>query len=103
MVDTVWRNSEVVTKERLAEELIAHEAELANDFYGRIVLRNCNIAHYRRKQAVWQEKMATAEKTRELFQDILEDVQTDVNTGSRKRKKNKETVLPLIVNKKRKK
>jgi nucleolar protein 9 len=71
VMDALWRSSEVAVKESLAEELIAHEAELTEDFYGRIVMRNCNVAHYRRKQAVWQER---APNTLELFHDILDDV-----------------------------
>ena len=76
VMDVVWRFSEVTVKDSLAEELIAHEAEIAEDFYGRIVMRNCNLAHYRRKhRAVWQDKGPTTANTpRELFHDIIDDV-----------------------------
>ena len=88
VVDAIWRSSEVSVKKNLVEELLTHEAELADDFYGRIVLRNCNIAHYRRKQAVWQNESA-ADNTRKLFRDILDDESTaDLDEG-RKRKRNK--------------
>ena len=84
-MDAIWRNSEVAVKEMLVEKLLTHEAELADDFYGRIVLRNCNVAHYRRKQAVWQKELV-ATNTRELFHDILEDESTAASEGRRKRK-----------------
>ena len=107
-MDAIWRNSEVTAKEKLAEQLITHETELGNDFYGRIVLRNCNVAHYRRKQTVWQEKMATASKTREMFHDLFEGVQSDdVSKGSQKRGKHDRTkseeTLSDSLKKKRKK
>ena len=109
-MDAIWRASEVSVKESLAEELIAHEAELAEDFYGRIVMRNCNVAHYRRKQAVWQEKVATATKTKELFHDILTDLSTTDTCGPSSKKKRKcnsdiltEDGLPELSGKRRKK
>ena len=87
VVDAVWRNCEVSKKEILAQELLSHENELSDDFYGQIVLRNCNIAHYRRKQAVWQEKEKATEKTWELFQDILDEPAEQRKAGMGKRKK----------------
>ena len=87
-MDAIWRNSEVAVKERLAEELLTHEAELADDFYGRIIMRNCNIAHYRRKQSIWQKESAVT-KTQELFRGILEDESTAALEGRRKRKMRK--------------
>ena len=101
VMDALWRSSDVTVKESLAERLIAHEAELTEDFYGRIVMRNCNVAHYRRKQAVWQEKAPNA---LELFEDILDDV----NAPSSKRRKcsNRALVedsLPDLPRKKKKK
>ena len=71
-------------KESLAQELLSHKHELSEDFYGRLVLRNCNIVHCRRKQGGWQEKERASERTRELFRDILEE---PVEEGKRKRKR----------------
>ena len=96
VMDAIWRNSQVTVKESLAEELLAHEAELADDFYGRIVMRNCNIAHYRRKQAVWQKESA-ATNTRELFRDILEEESTATVEGRRKRKTRKVDTVDVGV------
>ena len=63
----------MATKESLVEELLKHEEELTADFYGRIVMRNCNVNHYKRRQVVWEKKMETVTSTRQLFRDILED------------------------------
>ena len=52
---------------------MAHEDELLANYFGKIVLRNCNISHYKKKQGTWRNMEGAAEKRRELFQDILED------------------------------
>jgi hypothetical protein len=61
VVDVLWRQSEVQRKQ---------------DFYGKIVLRNCNTSHYKKKQAAWQDGERATERRRELFQDIIEDKAT---------------------------
>lgn len=71
VVDVLWRMSEVSKKEDLAVLLLAHEEELTADFHGSIVLRNCNIAHFRKKQAGWLDQQRAAGRKREIFQDIL--------------------------------
>ena len=60
-------------KESLAKELLSHEEELAESFYGGIVLRNCNIANYRKKQSSWKSGQLHEERKRELFRDIMSD------------------------------
>lgn len=72
----------------MAKLLLAHEEELSADFHGSIVLRNCNIAHFRKKQAGWLEQQKAAEKKRELFQDLLDEGgQSSVAGSGRKRKR----------------
>ena len=73
VVDVLWRQSVVQRKQELAEQLIAHEDELLTSYYGKIILRNCNISHYKNKQAAWQDVERAAERKRELFEDILGD------------------------------
>ena len=73
VVDVLWRQSEVQQKQELAEQLIIHEEDLSSNYYGKIILRNCNIAHYKKKQQAWQDVERATEKKRDLFQDILED------------------------------
>ena len=66
----LWRQSKVQQKQELAEQLIAHD-ELFTNYYGKIILRNRNISHYKKKQAVWQDVERATERRRELFHDIL--------------------------------
>lgn len=87
MVDTLWQVSEVSKKEELAKVLLAHEEELSADFYGSIVLRNCNITHFRKRQEGWLESQRAASKKRELFQDLLGDVDTVSSEARNKRKR----------------
>ena len=86
-MDAVWRSSDISVKESLAEELMAHEEELADSFYGRIVMRNCNVAHYKRRQSVRDGAAAAATNTRKLFHDILEDESECVVAAGREGRK----------------
>ena len=88
VVDVLWRQSEVQRKQELAEQLIAHKDELYANYYGKIMLRNFNISHYKKKQAAWQDVERATEKRRELFQDIIED-QPTVTVKETKRTKAK--------------
>ena len=81
VVDTVWRHSQLDRKEEIAKLLLAHEDELSADFHGSIVLRNCNIAHFRKKQEGWAEQQRAASRKRELFQDLLEEGGQSSATG----------------------
>lgn len=69
-------------KESLVQELLTHEGSLGDSFYGRIVLRNCNVTHYKRKQAAWQSGQQAAERKRELFRDIVTDDVTSNNVAT---------------------
>ena len=86
VVDILWRQCEIGRKDQLAKLLLTHEEELADDFYGQIVLRNCNITHYKKKQDVWRDKERAAEKRRNLFEEIIgEEEQLVPKTKKRKR------------------
>lgn len=89
-MDAIWRNSDVTVKDNLAEKLLVHNAELSDNFYGRIVLRNCNIGQYKRKRALWQKEGEATDKTQELFHEILEDGPTATfEMGQWKKRKRK--------------
>ena len=87
VVDAVWRTSQVSKKEEMAKVLLAHEEELNTDFYGSIVLRNCDIANFSKQQGAWLEHQRAAERTAErkkaLFQDLLKEGHQDSASGSR--------------------
>ena len=89
--DMLWRMSEIGKKEELATVLLAHEEELTANFHGNIVLRNCNIAHFRKKRAGWLELQKTTDKRREIFHDILTVCSSEEggNATASKRKRNR--------------
>ena len=84
VVDVLWRQSEVQQKQDLAEQLIANEEELLTNYYGKIILRNCNISHYKKKQQVWQSVERAIERKRELFRDILDSDLQGRRAGERR-------------------
>ena len=87
VVDTLWRQCEIGRKDQLAKQLLIHEEELTDDFYGQIVLRNCNITHYKKKQDVWRDKERAAEKKRNLFEEIIGE---EEKLGPKKKKRKRE-------------
>ncbi len=87
VVDALWRNCEIVHKDQLAQSLLSCEEELSNEFYGQIVLRNCNIAHYKRKQDSWREEERVEDKKRALFEDIIGENSVAQTVPRKKRKK----------------
>ena len=109
VVDVLWRQSEVQRKQELAEQLIAHEDELFTNYYGKIILRNCNISHYKKKQAAWQDVERATDRKRELFEDILGEkaqVRSKEDNGTKvgkKRGRSREDELKLKIGTKHRK
>ena len=60
-------------KEAITQELALSEQQLNGNFYGRIVLRNCGVEHFKRKDKTWHEKEQKAAKKRKLLEEILEE------------------------------
>lgn len=92
VVDVVWQKCQVDRKEGIAAILLANEEELSADFHGGIVLRNCDIAHFRKKQAGWLEGQKAVSKRRELFEDILGEGSGQGVVASRGKKRKKSDV-----------
>ena len=88
VVDVVWTHSELGRKEQLATVLLANEGRLTTDYYGGIVLRNCNIAQYRKQQAGWLDRQKAAGKKRQLFEELLNE---EHQIAAPKKKKKKKT------------
>ena len=85
MVDVIWGQSQITRKEELARLLLVHEEDLAADFYGSIVLRNCNIASFRKTQRGWQEEELAASRKRDMFEDILGEGVAVVGVGEKRK------------------
>src|SRR4051812_13095368 len=61
----------------MADEFLQHERSLRDNFYGKFVLRNCRIDHFKRKKGDWMEKEKRVEVKKALFADILEGAQSE--------------------------
>lgn len=53
------------------KELLEGKRKLQDSPYGRIVLRNCKIEEFERKEEEWITSQAHIERKRALFADIL--------------------------------
>ena len=104
-MDEIWGRSEVSRKEEIATLLLAHEEELAVDFYGGIVLRNCNIAHFKKRQAGWIQEQETAKKKRDIFKDIISEEGAGGAVGvaalRKKRTASREDIVPPAKHRKK--
>lgn len=73
VVEACWRNAEVNYKRAITEELALSEQQLKANFYGKFVLRNCGVEHFKRKDKSWHEQEQKAAKKMKLLEDILEE------------------------------
>ena len=72
-METCWSQAEVNYKEAITQELALSEHQLTSNFYGRIVLKNCGVEHFRRKDKTWHEKEQKAARKRKLLEEIFEE------------------------------
>jgi len=73
VVEACWRNAEVSYKKAITEELAQSEQQLKANFYGKFVLRNCGVEHFKRKDKSWHEQEQRTAKKMKLLHDILEE------------------------------
>jgi len=52
-------------------ELSNHQIELAQDYFGRFVLKNCKVEQYKKKKDAWLYNEIQNEKKQQLFDDFL--------------------------------
>ena len=62
VVDVLWRQSEVQRSKNWQSSLLRTKTSYMPSYYGKIVLRKCNISHYKKKQAAWQDIERATEK-----------------------------------------
>ena len=73
VVETCWRQAEVKYKEAITRELADNEHQLKDNFYGKFVLRNCGVEHFKRKDKTWHEREQKVERKRKLLEEIFEE------------------------------
>ena len=60
-------------KEAITRELADNEHQLKDNFYGKFVLRNCGVEHFKRKDKTWHEREQKVERKRKLLDEIFEE------------------------------
>ena len=86
VVDSCWKHSEVKHKQWIADELLTGEKELSENYYGKFVLRNCNIEYYKKKGCFGEGDYSSKEKVKKMFSDIVDTSVTMTTKSSKKRK-----------------
>lgn len=82
VVELCYARAAPETKAALVAELAAHEPVLAADRFGRYVLRTCRVALYRGKPDAWRAQVLSAQSTRALFREFLDDADTNTPNGA---------------------
>ena len=72
VVDCCWKHTELKDKQLIADELLKAEKELADNYYGKFVLRNCNIDYYKKKGDLAEGSFNSKEKVKKMFSDIID-------------------------------
>ena len=65
-------------------ELLAGEKELTDNYYGKFVMRNCNIEYYKKKGCLREGSYSSKEKVKRMFSDIVE---TSIKVKSSQKRK----------------
>lgn len=95
VVETCWRQAEVKHKEAITQELALSEQQLSSNFYGRIVLKNCGVEHFKRKDKTWHEKEQKAVRKRKLLEEILEEREDSAKQNKKAKLKDDQTFTNL--------
>lgn len=95
VVETCWRQAEVKHKEAITQELALSEQQLTSNFYGRIVLKNCGVEHFKRKDKTWHEKEQKAARKRKLIEEILEEREDSAKQNKKAKLKDDQTLTNL--------
>ncbi|GAB5586639.1 Nucleolar protein 9 [Umbelopsis nana] len=73
LMDQCWKVADIDMKAKIAQDLVNHEFDLSKNFFGKYILRNCNIDHFKRKREEWVEREKGIERKKDMFKDILGD------------------------------
>ncbi|KAJ9051840.1 Nucleolar protein 9 [Entomophthora muscae] len=73
ILDNLWAIADINTKEAMVAEILPHEQLLANNFFGKFVLKNFRVEHFKRKREEWKLGEEGGEKKKDMFRDILGD------------------------------
>eukprot|EP01147_Barroeca_monosierra_P003058 gene3058-5836_t len=73
VLDSIWECIDVKTKEEVARQLLDEESRLKESVYGRRVIYNCRLPHFKRQKEEWAAKQKSIAAKKEMFKDIIDD------------------------------
>ncbi len=94
LVEKLWMASKVELKNLIMSELVSAKKRLEDSAHGRLVLRNCRVTEYERRQEQWVKEEESIERKRTYFADIIDDTKP-VKKEKKKVKKTAEESLML--------
>ena len=65
------------------------EDTLKDNYFGRLVLRNCKIDYFKRKQDGWAESLDANDRKRKMFAEFLDPDATAATNGKAVKKEKK--------------
>ena len=86
-MDSCWKHSELKDKQLMVSELLAGEKELTDNYYGKFVMRNCNIEYYKKRGCLKEAgSYSSIDKVKRMFSDIVDTSKPVKLSQKRKRK-----------------
>lgn len=73
IVDAIWKLADVDLKTKIVEDLEPSFSTLANDFYGKFIVRNVKLEMFKKSRQEWLENQRGIEKKVAMFSEFLED------------------------------
>jgi len=100
-VERCYATAEVSKKELIVAELAQMEGDIAQSFHGRIVLKNCRVAQYKKKQETWRKKEAQNVRALQSFQEILQESTVSNPTHTQSQDELKEETTKDVIRKRK--
>lgn len=73
VVEKMFSALEVKNKQKIAEELVAHEEQVKASPHGLIIWIKCYMDQYKKSQDEWMQKAEQKHKRESMFKDLLSD------------------------------
>ena len=101
-MDSCWKYSELKDKHLIVDELLSREKELTDNYYGKFVLRNCNVEYYKKRGSLKEGSYSSKEAVKRMFSDIVDTSKVKVSTKRKFRDDPSRVIEAGLVVKKKK-
>lgn len=97
VVERLWGASKTDLKSSIMSELVTAKKRLEDTAHGRLVLRNCRVHEFERRQSDWVQEEAAVERKRAYFADLIEKPSKEPKKKASKLKKKKTAEESLLL------